>query len=368
MKINVFYFTFLVIIVTMLATAPLSVKAQDSWTEIARGTVNISGSGWIKIPVDVTHYESGNLKFGISAESGRGISRTGGKCWSRLQFSPESAFDPSYLGQRLPPGQYASVLQNFSKPTKFIFGIFPSCDPKDTPTRAEYVVYLKNGKKNNAPFQASNDNCSVGNPNQVQSLFAEVDMDIAERNRFSQKVLKNNGFLPISFRQILTEDSSSFIRKYPVSPKGHHYFTLNSLGKLNISPQQIINFIKRDPKIVFPYFDAKGSDGQSLVVGNSYLLFLSADGLVLTENRVKVIQDTPLYFTLEAVPGEHQLRGTATHGVFKDCTGELWLFHEGFGVENESEFLQKFNYLAADYMWSKMADNIRKYASTHLSK
>jgi hypothetical protein len=193
---------------------------------------------------------------------------------------------------------------------------------------------------------------------------------LAVRGEFTKKVLQNNGILPIS----VNEDLGSGIFTKPTSSDGHHYLTINSLGKSKLTPEQVFGLMSQDLTKVFPYLDAKtpGTQSGAVKVGNTYDLtsdFVPKEiktPMIETPVTVtpflmpiKVIDVSKYYFTVEAF-GAHILKGKATHGVFKDKTGELWLFHEGIGIKDENILLQSANYNMATLMWARMATNIKK--------
>lgn len=136
------------------------------------------------------------------------------------------------------------------------------------------------------------------------------------------------------------------------SSDGHVYDVYESLGRRNLSAEQVAAWIMENLDRVFP-LRATGSNGQDVTVGNRFTL--SVRGYV--QNKVEVTAADKTSFVLEAIPGEHRFRGTVTFQVIKDSSGELWLRQTGRGLPGESYELQVFNYNAADYLWNKMGYN-----------
>lgn len=137
----------------------------------------------------------------------------------------------------------------------------------------------------------------------------------------------------------------------PPSPLGHAYDLYESLGKRNLSAEQVMAMILEDLNRVFPG-RAIGNNGQRVTVGNTFTL--SVFGHL---SRVEVVEVTPTSFTLKAIAGEHHLQGKVTHQIIKDSSGELWIRHTGEGVANEPIGLQVANYAAATYLWNVMGYN-----------
>jgi hypothetical protein len=162
MKNTLHFVLWITVLITVFFTMLLPVQAQTEWVEIKRGSGTLDGGNpsWTFFTVDLSNYSSGSLRAHISVEGGTGISRTGGKCWGGAQFAEEGFFKPenknpsvsSPTTKVLVPNQTTLVLGNFSKPTKFILGVIPTCSPKLS-SKFEYVIYIKNGKKveSNAP-------------------------------------------------------------------------------------------------------------------------------------------------------------------------------------------------------------------------
>lgn len=189
------------------------------------------------------------------------------------------------------------------------------------------------------------------------ALLPAVKAQAIDNQTFAQSVESANGLMPGSVRAILKDSSHIFVAS-PPSQTGHSYLSFNSLGKSPLTPAQVMNAIKADPGRAFPFFNADGECGSRVRRGNTYSLNISVAGYRPIENPVRVTGLGSYHFTFSTLPG-HTLQGSATHGVFKDRTGELWLFQVGKGVFNEDTLKQKFNCEVAEKMWSQMADNVR---------
>lgn len=142
---------FVLMLFAALMVSPSQAQNESGLAEVIRGTGTVTGSNpnWIFFPIDLTKYSSGVLYVSVSAEPGKGISRTSGKCWGRLQLSEEGFFDPNNKILHLQPGQGGRLTKVFRKPTKFILGVISKCKP-ELSNKFQYIVYVKNGKKINA--------------------------------------------------------------------------------------------------------------------------------------------------------------------------------------------------------------------------
>ncbi|AYQ33976.1 hypothetical protein DTQ70_18250 [Runella sp. SP2] len=187
------------------------------------------------------------------------------------------------------------------------------------------------------------------------SLWANAQ--IFDNKTFVQVVEKSNGELKTSIKKRLQNSDHIFIAA-PVSGEGHNYLSFNSLGKSQFTPKQVINAIKTDPNDAFPYFRADGECSQKIKKGNVFSLNVALEGYRVIENPVQVTVVNKYSFTFSTLPG-HTLQGSATHGICKDSSGELWLFQVGTGVLGEAELKQKLNYTIAKKMWSQMAENVK---------
>lgn len=192
----------------------------------------------------------------------------------------------------------------------------------------------------------------------IVALFSVVGGQTINNQTFSQMVENSNGQMSGSVRTVLKNDSHIFVSA-PASSTGHSYLSFNSLGKSSLTPAQVMNAIKADPSSAFPYFNADGECGQRVRKGNEYSLNINVAGFKPIENPVQVTDVGSYHFTFSTLPN-HTLEGSATHGVFKDGTGELWLFQVGKGVANEATWKQELNYGVAEKMWSQMANNVKE--------
>lgn len=199
----------------------------------------------------------------------------------------------------------------------------------------------------------------------IIALLSVANAQTINSQTLAQMVEGSNGQMKDSFRSILKipEDKNQFWLEEPASMKtGHRYLSFNSLGKSSLTAEQVMNVIKADPNRVFPYFDAVGDCGQKVKKGNIFTLILTQFFGDKDEARVEVTDVGTHHFTFTALP-HHQLQGSATHGVFKDGSGELWLYQVGKGVVNETIPKQDINYIIAKFMWSHMAENVRDMMS-----
>lgn len=189
-------------------------------------------------------------------------------------------------------------------------------------------------------------------------VIATFDRDFGTPGAFTEAVLAGNGEVPFSIRERfpLPPKYSDYIFKVlPDTSNGHHYLALTRLGRSAKTPAQIMAIIMQDPDKVSPWFAAKGENGQRITMNNIYHL-VNAVG----DNRVEVTRVTPYFFTFTALPG-HLLQGSATHGVFRDKTGELYLFQEGIGVPGESSAKGYLNNWIASFMWRDMGNVVRRH-------
>ncbi|HEX8735454.1 MAG TPA: hypothetical protein VF721_09040 [Pyrinomonadaceae bacterium] len=173
-------------------TILLPVQAQTEWIEIKRGTGTLDGANpsWTFFTVNLSEYSSGNLTVHIFVEGGTGISRTGGKCWGGAQFAEEGFFQPenknpsisNLITRLLVPNQRTVINGNFSKPTKFILGVIPTCKPGIS-SKFEYVIYIKNGKKASEITSALSSNCKSKS---LPPIPPELERKIAKLSSLAQ--------------------------------------------------------------------------------------------------------------------------------------------------------------------------------------
>lgn len=181
------------------------------------------------------------------------------------------------------------------------------------------------------------------------------------KQTLAETVTQYSGQLPYSIKEKVENSDHIFISTTP-SASGHSYISLNSLGKYKLCPDDIMGAIMIDPSPHFPLLDATSYHGQEIKLGNVYSLNINIKGYEFEKlgNPVKVTAIDKYYFTFSTLPG-HFLQGSATHGIFRDSSGELWLFQEGRGVPNESKSLQEANYVIAKHLWEKMANNVHSF-------
>ena len=228
-----------------------------------------------------------------------------------------------------------------------------------------------NSSNNSTSSTSSNTSKNGKRQGSVSNVMVDANgnkiYDVSVPNDFSRAVLIGNGQLPISIRESILNQHSIHWFSEP-DAKGHHYLILNSLGKSNLSPEQVMDLIKANIKQVFPVSEVIGRNGITTVKPRAVFDLISRDdipsdiqGLYLeVANSVEVTAISPISFTFSVLPG-HILKGYVTHGVLKDKSGELWLFQEGRGVANEYKIKQSVNYEIADYMWRNMAQNVRNF-------
>lgn len=190
----------------------------------------------------------------------------------------------------------------------------------------------------------------TGNGNGSAETFTS---DYAASGAFTQEVLAGQGQLGYSIRERFPANRDSVFRSKLSGVNGHHYWSLTSLGRSAKPPEQIMRVIMQDPDKVFTAFAAHGEHGQRVTMGNVY--HLTND---FGDNPVQVTNTTPYYFTLTTLPG-HMLQGSATHGIFRDSTGELWMFQEGVGVPGEPITKRYITAQIAHLIWRDMAEIVR---------
>ena len=173
--------------------------------------------------------------------------------------------------------------------------------------------------------------------------------------------IDNNGQYPGSIRDAFG-DKDSLMPYRELSEGGHGHIILNSLGRPSSTPREIMELLKRDPGAVFPFGGAAGRNGKEIKTGNVFSLTIlgvidAAFGIPSID--VEVTNTSEFHWTFKTT-NLHPLEGTAIHGVFRDKSGETWLFQEGAGVEGENPWLQAVNNGAAPVMWRQMAKNIKE--------
>jgi hypothetical protein len=79
-----------------------------------------------------------------------------------------------------------------------------------------------------------------------------------------------------------------------------------------------------------------------------------------TWRQVEVTETTPFTFKFTAKP-HHHLQGSVVHGVFRDKSGEVWLFEEGTGVPAEAGWRKEVNAWIAWELWPQMGKRVKHY-------
>jgi hypothetical protein len=185
------------------------------------------------------------------------------------------------------------------------------------------------------------------------SSIAAFERDYAAAGAFTEAVLAGKGELPFSVREKFPRNGDYVYHFVVDRQNGHHYWSFTSLGRSTKSPEQIMRIIMQNPDAAFRLVYVRGENGQRVTLNNSYHLTNIAG-----DNQVDVMRISPYFFTLTA-RREHYLQGSATHGIVRDKTGELWLFQEGIGVPGEPMTRQYFNIWIASFMWPIMGDQIK---------
>jgi len=165
--------------------------------------------------------------------------------------------------------------------------------------------------------------------------------------------------------------------KYP-----HHYLSLNSLGKTSLTPSEIMGRMQSDWSKVFP-MGATGMKGSNKVfygqvfklpgppmrvqfgpeslavplVGTVHFTGPLLDQDHLWNNYVGVTGVTSTTVTV-TTKSQHVFVGNVENGVFRDSSGETWLYQDGTG-ENDGTVRRFLNYKSAKYIWILTARNVR---------
>lgn len=135
--------------------------------------------------------------------------------------------------------------------------------------------------------------------------------------------------------------------------RGHSYVTASPIGMSRLTTKQVADILKTRIREIFPN-TAVGSMGSEVKEGNIFTLVLNSR--FAPKVRASAVGD---YGFLFETLGSHPLKGTAYHGVFKDATGEYWLFQQGRGVRGEEMSRQTLNLGMAPSMWKIAAYNFR---------
>jgi hypothetical protein len=116
-----------------------------------------------------------------------------------------------------------------------------------------------------------------------------------------------------------------------------------------------MKIFKQEFEDLFPIGGAKGKNGRVVQAGNVFSLTLPGQAIGVD---VKVMEVKDFSFVLQTT-NRHLLEGTATHGLFQDSTGEVWMFQEGLGNDKEGPIRQLLNNGLGPFMWRKMADKMK---------
>ncbi len=160
---------------------------------------------------------------------------------------------------------------------------------------------------------------------------------------------------------------------------GHRYIAINLVAR-GIRRKPAFQLMKDRFADAFP-LSVKDGDGVSapkpLAVGEEYLL--TSDSLeksrqralnpsiraaldlllpTLSQNKIRVLDMNDYDFTVQAIPGQHVLRGTATHGLFEDAVGDLYMYQVGRGIEWENPVRMAGNVMGADVLWTIFATRL----------
>ena len=182
-------------------------------------------------------------------------------------------------------------------------------------------------------------------------------------------VKSNRGIVDFPFRELykaeIKKQSNTFSLLWYSGDyrQGHEYLAINSLGRHRMSPQAAMEILKANIEAVFPD-QARGSHGSTVTLGNEFQLGVKNPLGAVFPAFVSVKAMDDLSYTFETVPGKHPLRGTATFGIFKDGTGEMFLFQQGKGVMDEAKFRVFLNYMAPPEMWKEMAENLKSHLAS----
>jgi hypothetical protein len=174
---------------------------------------------------------------------------------------------------------------------------------------------------------------------------------------FTQEVIRSRGELSFSIRERFSyEGNRDTFFVNGSNGSGHHYWVFSSLGRNTaMSPAQIMFVIQQHLNFIFPLSptDDNGQPVWALTLNQT--VHLAAGG----DNEVEVTEMTPYTFKFTAKPN-HWLQGSAVHGVFRDKSGEVWLFQEGTGVPAEGRIKRNINAWIAWELWPQMGQRVKQ--------
>jgi len=308
--------------ITML----LPIQAQTEWVEIKRGSGTLDGGNpsWTFFTVDLLGYSSGNLAAHISVESGTGISRTGDKCWGGAQFAEEGFFNPenkkpymsNIITRILQPNQTTKINGDFSKPTKFILGVIPTCKPGIS-SKFEYVIYIKNGKRvstasKSKPIPAISTPCNDG----------EIQVNYDKK-----------------------------------SPKYHHYGPLETQLCLTTNPNcnlsSVFSTMISMVKYVTPVFS-------SSPVKNC--MEIDANPNPLESDLVRIVVDTDKFSITNYTRRKHQFYPGEVRRTIVEKRGAIYVITEGEGTGEK----KAKNLAMAPALWQEIVDDRLKAGVTRM--
>lgn len=204
--------------------------------------------------------------------------------------------------------------------------------------------------------------------------------DIANAKSLADSFQANHGEYNGSIRDLVGGGNTSYSHSDP-KLAGHEYLALNYIGKTDLSASQVSTLLDQNFGTVFPYGGAHNSlqadtdpllRDNAIVAGRRFNLMipkvLDFDPLRVSVGGppVVVTEVGETHFALET-QFWHPLQGTATHGIVKDASGEVWMYQYGHGDGGllGSKWLSgldgvrtRMNNLAAPGMWSDMAKNV----------
>ena len=142
----------------------------------------------------------------------------------------------------------------------------------------------------------------------------------------------------------------------------HDYLILNSLGRSPLTPTQVVRRMKEDwDKVFLGGATGQQGGGNRVYVGQVFRLpgpsriegsWADLQVRVRWGNYVEVVGITATTVTVET-KRDHLLTGQVENGVFRDSTGELWLYNKGTGYDWERQRI--INYALAPVLFRGMA-------------
>lgn len=204
--------------------------------------------------------------------------------------------------------------------------------------------------------------------------------DITPGFDFAKYIGDRKGSVDFAMKDLFSNElRPGNIYRVGIGSSGHNYVAINLVAK-GIRRVPAFNLLKEKVSDIFPLGVMDG-DGRSsprpLAKGVEYMLTADRLRAILTQvgtgplgsaiaallpfvdnNKVRVTAITDYDITFEAIPGEHVLRGTATHGLFEDAAGDLYMYQQGRGIEAENPLRAGANILGADPLWMLFAHRL----------